>query len=58
MMWSWIPSNWSQIWELTRQNAFLGIVSPLIGLAISLPLGVAGGAVALVLPADAGRSST
>ena len=40
MMWSWIPSNWSQIWELTRQNAFLGIVSPLIGLAISLPLGV------------------
>ena len=40
MMWSWIPSNWSEIWELTRQNAFLGIVSPLIGLAISLPLGV------------------
>ena len=40
MMWSWIPDNWSQIWELTRENAFLGIVSPLIGLAISLPLGV------------------
>jgi osmoprotectant transport system permease protein len=40
MMWSWIPSNWSQIWELTKQNAFLGIVSPLIGLAISLPLGI------------------
>jgi len=40
MMWSWIPSNWSEIWELTKQNAFLGIVSPLIGLAISLPLGI------------------
>ena len=40
MMWSWIPSNWSEILALTRANAFLGIVSPLIGLAISLPLGV------------------
>jgi osmoprotectant transport system permease protein len=40
MMWSWIPSNWSLIWELTKQNAFLGIVPPLIGLAISLPLGI------------------
>jgi osmoprotectant transport system permease protein len=40
MIWSWIPSNWSEIWELTKQNAFLGIVSPLIGLAISLPLGI------------------
>jgi osmoprotectant transport system permease protein len=40
MMWSWIPSNWSEIWELTKQNAFLGIVPPLIGLAISLPLGI------------------
>jgi osmoprotectant transport system permease protein len=39
-MWSWISSNWSQIWELTKQNAFLGIIPPLIGLAISLPLGV------------------
>ena len=41
MMWSWIPSNWSLIWQLTRANAFLGVVSPLIGLGISLPLGVA-----------------
>ena len=40
MMWSWIPSNWSEILSLIRANAFLGIVSPLIGLAISLPLGV------------------
>ena len=40
MMWSWIPGNWSLIWQLTRANAFLGIVSPLIGLAISVPLGV------------------
>src|ERR1700722_13310511 len=41
MMWSWIPSNWSLIWQLTRANAFLGIVSPLIGLVISVPLGIA-----------------
>jgi osmoprotectant transport system permease protein len=40
MNWSWIPSNWSLIWPLIRANAFLGIVSPLIGLAISIPLGV------------------
>ena len=33
MMWSWIPSNWSEILSLTRANAFLGIVSPLIGVA-------------------------
>jgi osmoprotectant transport system permease protein len=40
MMWSWIPSNWSLIWQLTRANAFLGVVSPLIGLVISVPLGI------------------
>ena len=40
MMWSWIPSNWSLIWQLIRANAFLGVVSPLIGLAISVPLGI------------------
>ena len=40
MMWSWIPGNWSLIWQLTRSNAFLGIVSPLIGLGISIPLGI------------------
>jgi osmoprotectant transport system permease protein len=40
MMWSWIPSNWSLIWQLIRANAFLGVVSPLIGLVISVPLGI------------------
>jgi osmoprotectant transport system permease protein len=40
MMWSWIPSNWSLIWQLTRANIFLGVVSPLIGLVISVPLGI------------------
>jgi osmoprotectant transport system permease protein len=40
MMWSWIPSNWSLIWQLTRANAFLGVVSPLLGLAIAVPLGI------------------
>jgi osmoprotectant transport system permease protein len=40
MMWSWIPGNWPMVWQLTRENAYLGIVPPLIGLAISLPLGI------------------
>jgi osmoprotectant transport system permease protein len=40
MMWSWIPNNWSLIWQLIRANAFLGVVSPLIGLVISVPLGI------------------
>lgn len=39
-MWSWIPGNGALIWQLTYQTAYLGIVSALIGLVISLPLGV------------------
>jgi osmoprotectant transport system permease protein len=39
-MWSWIPSNGSLIWQLTYENAYLGIVPALIGLVISLPLGI------------------
>ena len=41
MTWSWITSNGAQIWQYTRDHAFLGIASALIGLAISLPLGIA-----------------
>lgn len=41
MMWSWIPSNAAQIWQFTKDNAFLGVVSALLGLVISLPLGIA-----------------
>lgn len=44
MDWSWIPQNWTGttgIWPLTLDNAFLGVIPPLIGLAISIPLGVA-----------------
>jgi osmoprotectant transport system permease protein len=40
MMWSWIPDNGSLIWHLTYENAYLGIVPALIGLVISLPLGI------------------
>jgi osmoprotectant transport system permease protein len=40
VMWSWIPQNGSLIWQLTRENLYLGVVPALIGLAISLPLGV------------------
>ena len=41
MMWSWISSNASQIWQYTQDHILLGVLSPLIGLAISLPLGIA-----------------
>lgn len=39
-MWSWIPGNWSLIWHLTWENAKLGVLPALYGLAASLPLGV------------------
>jgi osmoprotectant transport system permease protein len=41
MSWSWISSNGALIWQLTRENIYLGVVSALIGLVISLPLGIA-----------------
>jgi osmoprotectant transport system permease protein len=41
MMWSWIPSNASLIWQLTLDNAFLGVVPALLGLILALPLGIA-----------------
>jgi osmoprotectant transport system permease protein len=40
MMWSWIPANGSLIWQLTRENIYIGVVPALYGLAISLPLGI------------------
>ena len=40
MTWSWVSNNWSLIWQLTKENAYLGVVSALLGLAISLPLGI------------------
>ncbi|MGH3166977.1 MAG: ABC transporter permease [Trebonia sp.] len=39
-MWSWIPGNGAMIWQLTYETAYLGVVSALIGLVISLPLGI------------------
>jgi osmoprotectant transport system permease protein len=41
MMWSWIPQNLGQIGQLTLQNAYLGVVSAVLGLVISVPLGIA-----------------
>jgi osmoprotectant transport system permease protein len=41
MVWSWIPQNWSLIWQYTLDNLLLGLIPPLIGLAVSLPLGIA-----------------
>ncbi len=41
MDWSWIPANAGQIWQLTLENLYLGVVPALLGLIISLPLGLA-----------------
>lgn len=41
MSWSWVSSNGSLIWQLTRETAYLGVVPALIGLVISVPLGIA-----------------
>jgi osmoprotectant transport system permease protein len=41
MNWSWVDSNAAAIWQYTWQNALLGIVPALLGLAVSVPLGIA-----------------
>lgn len=41
MIWSWIPGNAGLIWQYTAQNAWLGLSSALLGLVISVPLGIA-----------------
>lgn len=41
MDWSWIPQNAGQIGQLTVANVVLGVVPSLLGLVISLPLGIA-----------------
>ncbi len=41
MDWSFIPQNLSLIGQYTAANALLGVLPPVIGLAISLPLGIA-----------------
>jgi len=40
VQWSWIPQNWTIIWQYTLDNVLLGLLPPLIGLAISLPVGI------------------
>jgi osmoprotectant transport system permease protein len=40
MDWSWIPGNTSLILQSTWENAFLGVLPALIGLVISVPLGI------------------
>ena len=40
MQWSWIPQNWTLIWQYTLDNALLGLIPPLLGLAISVPVGI------------------
>jgi osmoprotectant transport system permease protein len=40
MIWSWIPQNAGQIWQLTVENAYLGLAPALLGLIIAVPLGI------------------
>jgi osmoprotectant transport system permease protein len=40
MIWSWIPGNGTLIWNLTWENAKLGVLPAFYGLIISLPLGI------------------
>jgi osmoprotectant transport system permease protein len=40
MTWSWIPQNAAQIWQLAMENLYLGVIPPLYGLVISVPLGI------------------
>ena len=40
MTWSWISQNGALIWQLTRENLYLGVVPALIGLVISVPVGI------------------
>jgi osmoprotectant transport system permease protein len=40
MSWSWVAGNAAAIWQYTGQSAVLGILPALLGLAISLPLGL------------------
>ncbi len=40
MIWSWIPEHLGLIWQLTLENAYLGLVPPLLGLVIAVPLGI------------------
>ena len=41
MIWSWIPGHLGEFWHLSLENAYLGVVPALLGLAISVPLGIA-----------------
>lgn len=40
MQWSWIPQNWTIIWQYTLDNVLLGLIPPLIGLAVAVPVGI------------------
>jgi osmoprotectant transport system permease protein len=41
MQWSWFSQSWTLIWQYSLDNAFLGLVAPLVGLVISIPVGIA-----------------
>jgi osmoprotectant transport system permease protein len=41
MNWSWIAGNAGVMWQYIMANALLGMVPTLIGLALSVPLGIA-----------------
>jgi osmoprotectant transport system permease protein len=40
-MWTFITQNWSDVRVFSLENLLLGLVPPLIGLAVAVPLGIA-----------------
>jgi osmoprotectant transport system permease protein len=57
MVWSWIPQNWTLIWQYSLDNLLLGLLPPLIGLVISVPLGIACVRWRLIYPPALGLAS-
>ena len=54
MVWSWIPQNWTLIWQYTLDNALLGLAAAAHRAGIiAVPVGIACVRVALAVPAGA-----
>jgi osmoprotectant transport system permease protein len=40
MQWSWFSQSWAAIGQYTLANTYLGLAPPLIGLVLSVPIGI------------------
>jgi osmoprotectant transport system permease protein len=57
MVWSWIPQNWTLIWQYTLDNLLLGLLPPLMGLVVAVPVGIACVRWRLIYPPALGLAS-